>query len=510
MAQFSANNLPTNLLSQPIPMQKGARAYVGGRSLLDNIYGQSSNPSIQANPPSRFIPNLFPIDHSKRNFSALNLSPLQKQNIINESYTRNNLPIPTSPISNQKMMEMANVRKVPSLAPSNQQMMEMANVRGQTSQGNVRQDATPPNLKNNLLNYLVSPHGKGMAQGLLEASGYSKTPVTLGQAVAMGLQRGTEAEAKSDESKYKKQLFDFQKEQFEETKAQNVVSNFLANKKINVDLKNALKPQLSSFTKSLISAGIEPSSPQGIAMLEAELKKAANTITLDNRAETEEAKVRGKHAGEKLNKMEDDAESAYTNLQNYEMITNLLPSFETGALSEGAIGVSKIAKRFGLDITFGQDVAAGEAIRSLTGSLVMDTLAKFKGAISDGERAFAKEINLGLGLSRKGNEMLIDINSRIYNRQIKKADLALEWEDKYGSLRKKDAKGNSWNTFWKDYIDKNPLFDEEFKKQIVSQSNVRDEKYTDGIQIIPNSDGVDEEYIMNNGQLYKIKKVETN
>ena len=61
MAQFSANNLPTDLLSRPIPMQKGARAYVGGRSVLDNIYGQSSNPSIQANPPSRFIPNLFPI-----------------------------------------------------------------------------------------------------------------------------------------------------------------------------------------------------------------------------------------------------------------------------------------------------------------------------------------------------------------------------------------------------------------------------------------------------------------
>jgi hypothetical protein len=370
-------------------------------------------------------------------------------------------------------------------------------------------DNTPPNQKNNLLNYLISPQGKGMAQGLLEASGYSTTPVSFSQALSQGMARSNEAQVREDEKEYRKQLFDFQKEQFEETKAQNIVANFLANKKIDVDLQNALKPQLSSFTKSIIAAGIDPQSPQGIAMLEAELAKASNTITLDQKGETKYSEERGTYAAKQLNKMEDDAESAYTNLENYEMITNLLPAFETGALSEGVIGVSKIAKRFGLDITFGQDIAAGEAIRSLTGSLVMDTLAKFKGAISDGERAFAKEINLGLGLSRKGNEMLIDINSRIYNRQIVKADLAVQWEEKYGGLRKKDENGNSWNTYWKNYMDENPLFDEEFKKQIVSQSNVRDEKYSDGIQIIKNSDGVDEEFIMNNGKLYKIKKVES-
>jgi len=388
------------------------------------------------------------------------------------------------------------------------QQMAMNNQMGMANNVNPKM-ATKPNLTNNLLNYIVSPQGKGMAQGLLEASGYSATPVSFGQALSQGMARGNEAQARADEQAYKKQLFDFQKEQFEETKAQNAVSNFLANKKIDVDLQNALKPQLSSFTKSIMAAGIDPQSPQGLAMLEAELKKASNTITIDQKGETKYSEDRGSYAAKQLNKMEDDAESAYTKLENYEMITNLLPAFETGALSEGVIGVSKIAKRFGLDITFGQDIAAGEAIRSLTGSLVMNTLAEFKGAISDGERDFAKQINLGLGLSRKGNEMLIDINSRIYNRQIVKADMAVQWEEKYGGLRKKDANGQSWNTTWKKYMEENPLFDEEFKKQIIAQSNVRDAKYSDGIQIITNSDGVDEEYIENNGQLYKIKKVET-
>ena len=428
----------------------------------------------------------------KRNFSALNQP--SRYNVSQRQ--------PGIAIANQGLMSTPqSSNRQPGISTANNRFSTINNKGGST---------TPPNQKNNLLNYIISPQGKGMAQGLLEASGYSANPVSFGQALAQGMARGNEAEATAAASQLAKDQFAFQKEQFEETKAQNVVANFLANKKIDVDLQNALKPQLSSFTKSIIAAGIDPQSPQGLAMLEAELKKASSTVTIDQKGENKYSEERGTYAAKQLNKMEDDAESAYTNLENYEMITNLLPAFETGALSEGVIGVSKIAKRFGLDITFGQDIAAGEAIRSLTGSLVMDTLAKFKGAISDGERAFAKEINLGLGLSRKGNEMLIDINSRIYNRQIVKADMAVQWEEKYGGLRKKDTNGNSWNVSWKNYMEENPLFDDEFKKQIVSQSNVRDEKYTDGIQIIQNSDGVDEEYIENNGQLYKIKKVETN
>ena len=433
------------------------------------------------------------VPQRKRNFSALN-TPSGYSSLGSQMAAQNQFQN-IQPKGYSSLGQQMNARNLPMPSGSGQKKVV---------------DNTPPNQKNNLLNYLISPQGKGMAQGLLEASGYSTTPVSFSQALSQGMARSNEAQVREDEKEYRKQLFDFQKEQFEETKAQNIVANFLTNKKIDVDLQNALKPQLSSFTKSIIAAGIDPQSPQGLAMLEAELKKASSTVTIDQKGENKYSEERGTYAAKQLNKMEDDAESAYTNLENYEMITNLLPAFETGALSEGVIGVSKIAKRFGLDITFGQDIAAGEAIRSLTGSLVMDTLAKFKGAISDGERAFAKEINLGLGLSRKGNEMLIDINSRIYNRQIVKADMAVQWEDKYGSLRKKDSNGNSWNASWKNYMEENPLFDDEFKKQIVSQSNVRDEKYTDGIQIIQNSDGVDEEYIENNGQLYKIKKVETN
>tara|TARA_R110002072_G_scaffold83854_2_gene189997 strand:- start:891 stop:2222 length:1332 start_codon:yes stop_codon:yes gene_type:complete len=164
---------PFDLLGKRIPIDRKRMLSTKGRSTLDNLYGISTNPSIQANPPSRYVPNLFPINNSKRNFSRSNLTDKQKKDIINQSYIRNNLPVPASPVSNQKMIEMANARKM-----QNQTV-----------------DTATPNLKDNLLNFVASPYGEGMAQGLLEASGYSNMPTSIGQALALGMQRGNEAES---------------------------------------------------------------------------------------------------------------------------------------------------------------------------------------------------------------------------------------------------------------------------------------------------------------------------
>ena len=223
MAQFSANNLPTDLLSRPIPMQKGARAYVGGRSVLDNIYGQSSNPSIQAKPPSRFRRSMMGNRGfmngviQPRNFSALNqdsrFSGLPRQTLqppgisFANTYGHNK---PVSSVSNQRMIEMANAR-----TPQNNTL----------AQGNVRQNRTPPNQKNNLLNYILSPQGKGMAQGLLEASGYSAMPVSFGQALAQGMARGNEYEATAAASQLAKDKFNYQK-------SQDLITNALEKQKI--------------------------------------------------------------------------------------------------------------------------------------------------------------------------------------------------------------------------------------------------------------------------------------
>ena len=67
------------------------------------------------------------------------------------------------------------------------QQMNAQNLMGMAN--NQPRGNTPPNFKNNLLNYILSPQGKGMAQGLLESSGYSTKPVGMGEAFARGTAR---------------------------------------------------------------------------------------------------------------------------------------------------------------------------------------------------------------------------------------------------------------------------------------------------------------------------------
>jgi len=107
------------------------------------------------------------------------------------------------------------------------QQMNAQNLMGMAN--NQPRGNTPPNFKNNLLNYILSPRGKGMAQGLLESSGYSTKPVGMGEALARGLARSNESQRYADETAFKKQQYEeaktfrdsqseFQKQQYRDTK----------------------------------------------------------------------------------------------------------------------------------------------------------------------------------------------------------------------------------------------------------------------------------------------------
>jgi len=189
MAQYSALNLPKTLMGEPIPLQPNAKVYVGGRSLLDNIYGQSSNPLIQANPPSKFRTSNMDGYKMLSNMGQGKPRRFVKSNTldfldpkINNPYLRNNLLIPNQP---------ANVpsNRQPPLAVANNMM-------------NNQKPSTMKKVGQGLLDFASSPYGSGFAQGLLNASAYSPMPVSFGQALGQAM-------AEADKSVDR----DYQKEQ---------------------------------------------------------------------------------------------------------------------------------------------------------------------------------------------------------------------------------------------------------------------------------------------------------
>lgn len=110
-------------------------------------------------------------------------------------------------------------QRVPNLSSNRQPQINQFNDKPRTN--------TPPNYRNNLLEYILSPKGQGMAQGLLEASGTSFKPVSFGEALARGMGRSTEAQRYADQ-------IAFRDKQYEDTKAfrdqQTAFQNLMAEK----------------------------------------------------------------------------------------------------------------------------------------------------------------------------------------------------------------------------------------------------------------------------------------
>jgi len=174
-----------------LPFNDNSKLYVGGRSLLDNMYGASSDPRYQMNPPSvarrdmmagfSMLPNKG--QGTRRNFSALNYAPINDKN-FSAIYGYSSDPVKRNAAALPKTTSKG----------FNSLGSQMA-ATGQMGTANKKPAATSPNIMNSLLNYAQSPEGRGFAQGLLEASGYSDMPVSFGQAIARGMQRSNEAQA---------------------------------------------------------------------------------------------------------------------------------------------------------------------------------------------------------------------------------------------------------------------------------------------------------------------------
>ena len=130
-------------------------------------------------------------------------------NQMNRFYALGRKPSGYSSLGNQmakqNLFGMANQNIKPKGYSSLGEQLNAMGITPTKAQGNVRQDATPRNFKNNLLDYVISPEGQGFAQGLLEASGYSTMPRTMGEALALASKRSGEAvdtEFKKEQQKF--------------------------------------------------------------------------------------------------------------------------------------------------------------------------------------------------------------------------------------------------------------------------------------------------------------------
>lgn len=257
----------------------------------------------------------------------------------------------------------------------------------------------------------------------------------------------------------------------------------------------------SSFTPSVLQAAKIQSALKG----KRKTKQVQHKVTGEKSFATEEMILNDSNLIPVTTPMFEDAESKYigttygkdfeniklaadTALAGNETLALMqelikLPDLKTGQFGQLRTSVEKTLNEFGISMDL-QNASAADVLNSIQGKLVLEGLANFKGAISDKEREFLQNIYPGLSLTKRGNEILINLTQRLNNRTIALSDSMENWRSTYGKLSTKNPDGDTWNQWKSKWYKNNPLVTDDEREEISSLKGSVDDAFSQNQGII--------------------------
>ena len=152
-------------------------------------------------------------------------------------------------------------------------------------------------------------------------------------------------------------------------------------------------------------------------------------------------------------------------MQTVDTLLNLLAQddFETGPWEEFKLPLKTLGLSFGLfknDDTTVDNIASAEAFRAKAYEIVLNSVSKMKGALSDKELGFLSAQGPTLSKTTEGNKLLLYLNKHQLNKASKFREYVISWSDtnNEGSFPQDGASYNKMISDWKksDTMTQNP------------------------------------------------------
>ena len=183
--------------------------------------------------------------------------------------------------------------------------------------------------------------------------------------------------------------------------------------------------------------------------------------------------IAGKEANFYAETME-SARNANTSFGDLDIIEKMVknPDLTVGQFGPLATRTAIFAQGVGLKGTADeiQNLKAEAILKNVTGNIVMDSFAKFKGAISDADREFIQSINPSSKMTKEQILGIVEVKRRLAERNQEYADLLQKWvatNPDLPTLSSKDPKtGKSFYDVSNEYLKSKPIFNPEFEKKL--------------------------------------------
>lgn len=194
------------------------------------------------------------------------------------------------------------------------------------------------------------------------------------------------------------------------------------------------KPKLNADGEQLYTYNVYDPTGKIINTFEATRKSGVN-VNVGKSGQKKFQEVFSTSQAKKFGEQLDASSAAVDGMQTIDTLLNLLadPDFETGPWEEFKVNLKAIGLSFGLfsndDKTI-DNIASAEAFRAKAYSIVLDSVSKMKGALSDKELGFLSAQGPTLSKTTEGNKLLLYLNKHQLDKAAKFRSFVIEWSDK--------------------------------------------------------------------------------